>query len=86
MRRLFGTIGLTCLTVLAVAFYFNWAWILFSVAAVITIGAGIWLKLKRNPYAWTVLTAGCSALCAVGFLILYTNIIFQPIIDISLLK
>ncbi len=81
MRRLFGTIGLTCLTVLAVAFYFNWAWILFSVAAVITIGAGIWLKLKRNPYAWTVLTAGCSALCAVGFLILYTNIIFQPVID-----
>ena len=83
MRRLFGAIGLTYLTVLAVAFclFIPWVLIFFACAAALAIGAGVWMKLKKFKYAWTVLAAGGAALCAVCALFLYTNNIYQPVID-----
>ena len=83
MRRLFGTIGLTYLTVLAVAFYFFTTWVLLSIsaAAALTVGTGVWMRYKKSKYAWTVLISGITALCAVSSLFLYSHYFYQPVID-----
>ena len=83
MRRLFGTIGLTYLTVLAVAFYFFTTWVLLSIsaAAALTVGTGVWMRYKKIKYAWTVLISGITALCAVSSLFLYSHYFYQPVID-----
>ena len=83
MRRLFGTIGLTYLTVLAVAFYFYAVWLLIAVSAAgaVTVGAGIFLKHRQYKYAWTVIVAGGSALLAIAAIFLYKNYFYQPTVD-----
>ena len=83
MRRLFGTIGLTCLGVSAVAFYLNSlrVHIALAVAAAFVLAAGVLLKKEQRKYAWTVIAAGGAALLGVAAIFLYQNIIYQPKVD-----
>lgn len=84
MKRLFGLIGLTYLSVLAVVFYF------YSKLTITLIFIGssslavLWLVLlilrKKKNLRRTLVTVSVTALCACLVIILYTNYYFTPLV------
>lgn len=83
MRRLFGTIGLPYLTVLAVVYFF-YSNLTVAVAAglgTIIMIAGIIRGFRQRHYYRETLAAGCSVLAAALSIFLYWNIIYQPVVD-----
>lgn len=85
MKRLFGLIGLTYLSVLAVVYY------LYSKLTITLIFIGcfaltvLWLVLfvlkKKNSLRRTLATVSVTALCACLVIILYTNNYFTPLVN-----
>lgn len=89
MKRPFGLIGLTYLTVLAVVFYFGNSvlnTVLVSVSAILLM-TGIFFKvIKKKPDEHkniknTVIAVSSVVLCGVLSIILYTNYIYLPIVN-----
>lgn len=83
MRRLFGTIGLTYLTVLAVAYFF-YSNLTVAVAAVLgaaVVIAGVVRGILRHTYYRETVAAGLSVLAAALSIFLYWNIVYQPVIN-----
>ena len=83
MRRLFGTIGLPYLTVLAVVYFF---YSNLTVAVVAGLGtvimiAGVIRGFRQRHYYRETVVAGCSVLAAALSIFLYWNIIYEPVID-----
>ena len=60
MKRLFGTIGLTYLTVLAVAFFLPETTLYLLAAGFLLLGGGIAAVIKNCKNGKTVLLAGAS--------------------------
>ncbi len=85
MKRLFGLIGAIYLSILVVVFYFQSSLLILVLTATSTIllGLGIFFKVikKRKKICNTLITIGLTVLCAVTSIILYTNYVYQPIID-----
>ena len=81
MKRLFGTIGLTYLTVLAVAFFLPKSAVLLLAAGFLITSCGIVLTVKRFETGKGMLLAGVSAALAVVSIFLYRNYIYQPVVD-----
>lgn len=83
MRRLFGTIGLTYLTVLTAAFYCNHpvAWAAMAALGAIAVTAGVLLQINKKRVGCSVLVSGVTALLAVLSIFLYENIQYQPVVD-----
>lgn len=83
MRRLFGTIGLTYLTVLTVAFYLYEPAVLWTLVGLAAVGTGIGavLTLRNRLYGRSILAAGISIAAAVLSIFLYQNIVYQPTIE-----
>ena len=83
MRRLFGTIGLTYLSVLTVAFYLYCDAVLIALLAltILSVIAGTGMAFFRRKYAWTVLLAGAAGFAAVAALFLFQNIYYLPLLD-----
>ena len=83
MRRLFGTIGLTYLSVLTVAFYLYCDAVLIALLALTSLSviAGTGMAFFRRKYAWTVLLAGAAGFAAVAALFLFQNIYYLPLLD-----
>lgn len=89
MKRLLATVGLTYLSVLAVVFYFangtfsNIIIILSALSAFI----GIFLKLLKSKIkikvsvAHFLITVGVTAFAACIAIVMYSNNIYQPIVD-----
>ncbi len=80
MKRLFGTIGLTYLTVLAVAFFLPGSCIILIAAGFELSGCGLVLILKKYKNGKSILIAGISAALAVTSIFLYQNYIYKPIV------
>ena len=81
MKRLFGTIGLTYLTVLAVAFFLPGSCMILIAAGFALSGCGLVLILKKYKNGKSILIAGISAALAVTSIFLYQNYIYKPIVD-----
>ena len=81
MKRLFGTIGLTYLTVLAVAFFLPKSAVFLLAAGFLITSCGIVLTVKRFETGKGMLLAGVSAALAVVSIFLYRNYIYQPVVD-----
>lgn len=89
MKRLLATVGLTYLSVLAAVFYFangtfsNIIIILSALSAFI----GIFLKLLKSKIkikvsvAHLLITVGVTAFAACIAIVMYSNNIYQPIVD-----
>ena len=81
MKRLFGTIGLTYLTVLAVAFFLPETTLYLLAAGFLLLGGGIAAVIKNCKNGKTVLLAGASMALATISIFLFRNYIYQPVID-----
>ncbi len=85
MKRLLGLIGAIYLSVLVIVFYFQTPLFVLILSAISTsfVGLGIFFKIikKRKKFCNALVTIGLSSLCATTSIILYTNYIYQPIID-----
>ena len=81
MKRLFGTIGLTYLTVLAVAFFLSETTLYLLAAGFLLLGGGIAAVIKNCKNGKTVLLAGASMALATISIFLFRNYIYQPVID-----
>lgn len=85
MKRLFGLIGLTYLSVLAVVFnlYSRLTFILIFAGSFVL--AGIWIVLlilkKKKNVRRVLAIVSVTALCASFVMILYTNYYYEPIVD-----
>lgn len=85
MKRLFGLIGLTYLSVLAVVFnlYSRLTFILIFACSFVL--AGIWIVLlilkKKKNVRRVLAIVSVTALCASFVMILYTNYYYEPIVD-----
>ena len=82
MKRLFGLIGLTYLSALAVVFYFYNSILIIALISlsVITGAVFVFLKVKRQR-KYSVIIASASVLCACLSFILYTNITYLPAVN-----
>lgn len=83
MKRPLGTIGLTFLTVLAVAFYFDnpVLLILLCAAGLALASAGIFLFFRGKAYAPELTASGAAVILALFSIFLYQNYYFQPLVD-----
>ncbi len=90
MKRLFGLIGLTYLSVLTVVYYlYSRSVIIFVItASVLIIAVGVVFEIirhKRNGFGVKIgrelVTAGISAVCACLAIILFTNNYYNPLIE-----
>lgn len=82
MRRLFGTIGLTDLTVLAVAYflYDSLTITILACAGAVVVVAGVIGAVRRYRYYPEIIAGGLSVLAATLSIFLYWNIAYQPIL------
>ncbi len=85
MKRLFGLIGLTYLSVLAVVFYFyNFSLIIvlfiISVLSICTGFALLIFKKCKNIFL-DLIIIGITAVCACLSIFLYTNIVYKPVVN-----
>lgn len=85
MKRLLGLIGLTYLSVLALVFYFasNILICVFTAMSFFGLLLGIFFKIIKKDFKCNnyLIVLGSTILCACVSVILYTNIIYYPIIN-----
>lgn len=85
MKRLLGLIGLTYLSVLALVFYFASNILLCVLSAISFFGffLGILFKVIKKDFKINnyLVVLGSTVLCACISIILYTNIVYYPVID-----
>lgn len=81
MKRPFGLIGLIYLTVLAVVFYFgDILTIPIIICGAVAVILGLFFKRNKSKRN-TLVVSGITIVCACLSIILYTNIIYLPVID-----
>lgn len=81
MKRPFGLIGLTYLTVLAVVFYFgDILTIPIVICGIVAVILGLFFKRNKSKRN-TLVVSGITIVCACLSIILYTNIVYLPVID-----
>lgn len=85
MKRLFGLIGLTYLSVLAVVFnfYSRLTFILIFAGSFVFTGICIVLLIlkKKKNFRRVLAAVSITALCASAVMILFTNYYYEPLID-----
>ena len=82
MKRLFGLTGLTYLSALAVVFYFDNIILLYGLLALAVITGVVFLFVKiKNEKKVSVVAVSASILLACISLILFSNIIYLPVVD-----
>ena len=85
MKRLLGLTGITYLSVLVIVFYFSSPLLILSVAVTSTIMllTGIFFKIikKRRKLRNLMIAVGITSLSAVLSIILYSNIVYNPVIE-----
>lgn len=83
MKRLFGLIGLVYLSSLTAVFYFNISIVIILIAAPSAVAAAVAIKIiKKNFAAFkTVVALALTSMFAVLSIILYQNIIVNPIVN-----
>ncbi len=85
MKRPFGLIGMTYLSVLAVVFYFYNSVIVITVLCLSVVSVAVALVLKLCSYNRVIcnslIAVGITSLSAVISITFYTNVIYNPVIQ-----
>ncbi len=85
MKRPLGLIGITYLSVLAVVFYFYNSVIIIAVLCLSALSVIVAFVLKLRSYNKAIcnslIAVGITSLCAITAITLYTNFVYNPIIQ-----
>ncbi|MCI6824422.1 MAG: ComEC family competence protein [Ruminococcus bromii] len=85
MKRPLGLIGITYLSVLAVVFYFYNSVIIIAVLCLSALSVIVAFVLKLRSYNKAIcnslIAVGITSLCAIAAITLYTNFVYNPIIQ-----